>query len=124
MHPIHLVRARSLASLLLLVGALAPLACSSSSSGAAAPPANDAGAFDAAVDAGSDAPMYPDVPEPPWSGMTVEPGCTANGCIHSFTKGDTFTQSVLSSFAAQSETVENGFTSYAITYVSDGAEIT
>jgi pimeloyl-ACP methyl ester carboxylesterase len=54
----------------------------------------------------------------------VEPGCTTNGCIHAFAQVNAFSQKVLSNAADPSNAVANGVVQYAITYVSDGAEIT
>jgi len=109
---------------LALFVALAATACSSSHSDANTPSGDASDAATDAADASADAPAYPDVPEPPWSGQTVEPGCTVDGCIHAFTKVTAYSQSTLAAFAAAGNTVENGVTVYSITYVSDGAEIT
>jgi S-formylglutathione hydrolase FrmB len=107
----------------LLVAPFLGLACSSSPASDNPPPSSDDASADAG-DASTDAPSYPDVPEPPWSGQTIEPGCTADGCIHAFTMGASYPQSVLSLAVATGNTVENGIVLYGITYVSDGAEIT
>jgi acetyl esterase/lipase len=75
------------------------------------------------LDAPPDAAVV-DVPEPPWDGQTVQPGCSEDGCIRSLTKGTAYTQAVLAAAAAPGENVENGITLYAITYMSSGTEIT
>ena len=54
----------------------------------------------------------------------MEPGCTANGCIHVFTRGSHYPEDILAGEAAAGNTVINGIIQYAITYVSDGKEIT
>jgi S-formylglutathione hydrolase FrmB len=56
--------------------------------------------------------------------MTVEPGCTVDGCIHAFTKGASYAKSLLAAAAAPGNTVDNGITLYTITFVSDGTERT
>jgi pimeloyl-ACP methyl ester carboxylesterase len=107
---------------LALLPSFASVACSSSSDANGAAPV-DAGATDATgVDAADAAP--PPVAEPPWSGTTIEPGCTANGCIHAFAMKTTYSQDLLMSAAAPGLTVANGVIEYTITYVSDGSEIT
>jgi pimeloyl-ACP methyl ester carboxylesterase len=90
---------------------------------AGTPPAQLDGGIDAA-DAGQPDATPPPVPEPAWSGMTVEPGCTVNGCIHAFAYATAYTQYVAKKYAAPSFNVLNGFAQYTITYVSDGREIT
>jgi pimeloyl-ACP methyl ester carboxylesterase len=105
---------------------LPSLACSSSSSpsGAAAGGERDAAApLDASFDAAIDAAPAP-VPEPPWSGTTIEPGCTVNGCIHAFAEKTTYSKALLAANAAPGNAVLNGIIEYGITYVSSGAEIT
>jgi len=104
-------------------------ACSSSSDGSS--PIVDAGRMkilDASLDASLDAadagtPPAP-VAEPPWSGTTVEPGCTANGCIHAFAMKMTYSLGTLQIFATPGTTILNGLIEYTIAYVSDGQEVT
>lgn len=101
-------------------------ACGSSSSGARTADAGSQTDRDASHDAPTEAAEAGPAPvkEPPWSGMTVEPACTQNGCIHAFTKGAAYDQALLQGAADPTFKVNNGVTEYAITYVSDGAEIT
>jgi dienelactone hydrolase len=123
-------------STLLATFALAPCvalytlvsACSSSSSSNGATPGD--GGTTPVADAGADsnanavdAAPTP-VPEPPWSGTTVEAGCTVNGCIHAFAKVGSYSKQLLTSYAAPGNAVLNGVVQYGITYVSSGAEIT
>ena len=105
----------------LVAGASALAACSSSSSG----DASGRTTTDASVDAVAivDAAVV-DVPEPPWDGQTIQPGCTENGCIRSLSKTGSYVQSLLAGAAAKGETVENGVVIYAISYVSSGSVIT
>ena len=103
--------------------ALAPflfVACSSSPSAGNAGPlgADPSDATAPPVDAAP-----PPVPEPPWSGQTIEPGCSANGCIHAFAEKSKYTKPLLAVNAAAGNSVANGVVEYLITYVSDGAEI-
>jgi pimeloyl-ACP methyl ester carboxylesterase len=120
---------------LLVAPPLAVFASGCSSNDSTAPPAHvDGGSPSAGLDASgsadtasaidaADAAPAP-VPEPPWSGSTVEPGCTVNGCIHSFAFRTSYSKLVLTSNAAAGNTVLNGLNEYLITYVSDGKEIT
>ncbi len=85
-------------------------------------PTQDGGTTTTEAEAGKTPPTP--VPEPVWSGMTVEPGCTTNGCIHKFQMRTTWQQSILQGAADPTFTVNNGAIQYDITYVSDGAEIT
>ncbi len=102
------------------------VACAGDDTNSAAPVAADASV---PVDAAGDSAIAidaapPPVPEPPWSGNTIEPGCTANGCIHAFQQTAHFSKSILAGEAAAGNPVLNGIVQYGITYVSDGAEIT
>jgi dienelactone hydrolase len=118
------VRNSNLLFALALIPSIAVYACSSSSSPSGAAPA-DGGTppvADAGVDATDAAPAP--VPEPPWSGTTVEPGCTANGCIHAFAHVGSYSKQLLTGYAAAGNTVLNGVVQWSITYVSSGAEIT
>jgi acetyl esterase/lipase len=104
---------------------LALIGCSSSSPSPSN--ANDAGTPSGGDDAGTpvvDSAVPYDGNEPSWSGQTVEPGCTQNGCIHSFAKVLGYTQGVLASKAATGQTVSNGIKVWRITYMSDGVETT
>ena len=93
-------------------------ACSSSSSQSPAV-VGDAGTdANVAVDAG------PDVPEPPWSGTTVEANCKINGCIRELTKKTSYDAVTLGAAAAAGNPVDNGVTVYFIRYWSDGREVT
>lgn len=102
--------------------ALVAVACSDSkdSPGSGGP----AGTTGAGTDAGSpDASTLPDVPEPAWSGVTVEPGCTVNGCILELTAGSKLDQAILAGLASSTFTVDNGVQLYFIRYYSDGDEV-
>jgi acetyl esterase/lipase len=105
----------------------ASIACSSSSSPATAPASgDDAGTAPAGDDAGPPVDAAPpiDASEPAWSGQTIEPGCTSNGCIHAFAKTAGYTKAIIQANAAQGQTVSNGIKIWGITYMSDGVETT
>ena len=112
-------------STVLVVGSLATaVACGGSdATPASTPDARDAAGADAGAPA-SDAAFAADVPEPAWSGTTVEPGCQVNGCILDFQSVTTIPQGLLATSAGPGFTVENGVSSYTIRYYSDGDEIT
>ncbi len=112
--------------LALAAGAVALAGCSSSSGGGTVG-ADDSGAADALPDAPSDvsdADATPDGAEPPWSGTTVEPGCTVDGCVRALKANGGYPKDFLATFAAADAHVDNGIAIYLITYWSDGDEIT
>src|SRR5262249_47956137 len=86
--------------------------------------ADDAGAPDAAAPEAETPDAAPDIPEPAWSGVTVEPGCTTNGCIREFTPITTYDKDVLKGVAVSGQVVDNGVAVYFVRYMSDGDEIT
>ncbi len=120
---IRLPTRASLRTLPLLALLLLPSCSSSSGNSATATDAGTPPPHDAAVEAAAEA-GPPPVAEPPWSGMTVEPGCTANGCIHAFAMDTSFAESFLQGAAKSGNPVTNGVVEYKITYVSDGQEVT
>jgi hypothetical protein len=86
-------------------------------------PAQDAGLVDGTTgDASLDAPLAADVPEPPWSGQTVEPDCQANGCIRELTQKAVYDKALLANVAANGQRVDNGVTVYFIRYMSNGGD--
>ncbi len=113
------------------------------SGGSASPGTPDGPRADAArpADAAADAPRTdaartdgsradgavggPDGPlEQPPGAMTVEPGCTRNGCIRELTRKDDYDIDLVRGFAAPGTLVDNGVRTYFVRYMSDGDEIT
>src|SRR5438552_13042318 len=89
----------------------------------------DAGGSTTGDDAGTivdaaDATPPIDASEPAWSGVTVEPGCTTNGCIRAFTRAPGYSKNILATKAATGQHVDNGIQIWLIKYMSDGVELT
>lgn len=127
------VRRRFIAAATIAVcgGAGGLAACSSSNATSdTTPPVHDAAIADVRLEDARVADVVEaaliDVPEPPWDGQTIQPGCMEDGCIRSLSviQNGAYSQADLQGVVAPSESVENGIVTYAISYMSDGTLIT